>query len=255
MGMIKNAARDVRDLGRALHRAVQGRIDYSLTGESRVASTCQITGIREIYRDLDLPTHRGVFVEVGAFDGESWSNTSFLADQGWRGVYIEPVPKFYRRMRLRHALNKVSGECVGIADEKGTATISVMGPLSTMNEETEKQYKRIDWAQQMARNSKSITIRTERLDDVLIRNAVPKAFDLMIIDVEGAEEGIVRSLLMGPWRPKVLIVELCDVHPDFANNEILTSSHRRVRESLLADGYREHFVHPINTIFARSGAD
>ena len=57
--------------------AVQGAVDY------RAAS-------------------KGTFVEIGAYDGESFSNTSFLADLGWNGLYVEPVPKFAALCRARH---------------------------------------------------------------------------------------------------------------------------------------------------------
>ena len=42
---------------------------------------------------------------MGAFDGESYSNTSCLADLGWRGLYIEPVPTFAAGCRERHKQN------------------------------------------------------------------------------------------------------------------------------------------------------
>jgi len=45
----------------------------------------------------------GSFVEVGAFDGETYGNTACLADLGWRGVYVEPVAKACERCRARHA--------------------------------------------------------------------------------------------------------------------------------------------------------
>jgi FkbM family methyltransferase len=192
----------------------------------------------------------GVFVEVGAFDGESWSNTSFLADQGWRGIYVEPIPRYFRRMMLRHAFNNVKGENVGIADSSGTAEIDVMGPLSTINRAVADPYSRLGWSPRFARGAKAATIRTERLEDALTRNAVPHDFNLMVVDVEGSEETIITSLLSSEWRPRVLIIELCDVHPDFASNAELVGSHARVRGSVVSAGYREHFIDPINTIFA-----
>ena len=62
---------------------------------------------------------------------------------------------------------------------------------------------------------RSIAVPTRTLGDVLSRHRIPEQFDLMVIDVEGGEEPVVRDLLASPWRPKVLIVELNDIHPDF----------------------------------------
>jgi len=248
--MLRDYMREARDSGRAIYRAARARLDVAMKGESPVAVSCQIPDLRARYDELGLPARNGVFVEVGAFDGESYSNTSFLADQGWRGVYVEPIPRYFWRMKLRHAFNNVKGENVGIGDASGNSEIKVMGPLSTMNKATAEYYEELSWAKPLARNARTVTIRTEPLEVVLARNDVPHNFNLMVVDVEGGEEMIIRSLLASAWRPRVLIIELCDVHPDFASNAQLVDSHARVRADLLSRGYREHFVHPINTIFA-----
>ena len=44
-----------------------------------LSPTCQIPGLDKIYEEYFGDT-LGLFVEVGAFDGESVSNTSGLAD-------------------------------------------------------------------------------------------------------------------------------------------------------------------------------
>jgi FkbM family methyltransferase len=248
-GAMKDQLRSVRYLTRSIYKAIAGKIALALRGESPVSNSCQIPDVRQKYRALGLPERQGIFVEVGAFDGESFSNTSFLADQGWRGVYIEPVRRFYRWMRLRHILNNVVGENVAIAENSGTAEISVMGALSTMNAATAQHYKSVWWAKASVDRAKKVTICTEPLGVVFKRNNIPSRFDLMVVDVEGGEEQIVQEMMGGPWRPRVLIIELCDVHADFASNEELTGSHARVRSSVLGAGYSEYYVDPINTIF------
>lgn len=78
---------------------------------------------------------------------------------------------------------------------------------------------------------------------------MPDDADLMVIDVEGGEEGIVVMLLKGTCRPRILIVELIDQHADFAAYPDLIASARRTRESLAKAGYREVYNQPVNTIF------
>jgi hypothetical protein len=112
-----------------------------------------------------------------------------------------------------------------------------------------RNYKTVDWAKASAARAKKATIRIESLDVILKRNNIPPLFDLMVVDVEGGEEQIVQEMLSRAWRPRVLIIELCDVHPDFASNKELTGSHARVRSSVVGAGYAEHYVDPINTIF------
>jgi hypothetical protein len=78
-------------------------------------------------------TH-GLFVEVGAYDGESFSNTSGLADLGWSGHYLEPIPKFARACARRHAGNAprvaVHRVCVGERDGD-RVTLSTAGPFTS----------------------------------------------------------------------------------------------------------------------------
>lgn len=249
--MIIEIAREARLLARMVLRAIKGRASVMSTGEAPVSDSCQLPDVRNKLRGLGLPDRKGMFVEVGGFDGDSFSNTSFLADQGWTGVYIEPVPKFYRLLRARHVFNKVHGENCGIASGHGTAVISMMGALSTMNEATAEAYQTISWAQAEARAKTELTIETRPISDVLAKNEVPTDFELMVVDVEGGEEPIIVDLLQTCWRPRVLIIELCDVHPDFKDKPMLVASHARVRDMLIKTGYTESYVDEINTIFHR----
>jgi len=60
-------------------------------------SDCQIPRLDEIYlKNFGYKTD-GTFVEIGAYDGHSISNTSFLADIGWKGIYVEPVKEYYEK--------------------------------------------------------------------------------------------------------------------------------------------------------------
>ena len=243
--------RHIRDCLRSSKQAVVGKASALTRGCSPVSRSCQIPQLREKYSTLALSGHAGTFVEVGGYDGETSSNTSFLADQGWRGIYVEPVPAFCRQIRLRHALNKVTVENVAIAKTQGIAQINVMGGLSTLNAPTAEAYKDIPWAKRDSKKRTTIEVKTAPLGAVLARNFVSPELDLMVIDVEGFEETIIQSLFATHWRPRVLIVELNDLHPDFAPYTNLQKSALRVRESILANGYAQFYADAINSIFRR----
>lgn len=74
----------------------------------------------------------------------------------------------------------------------------------------------------------------------------------MIIDVEGVEEPIIRSLVDSMWRPLAIIAELADRHESFGAFPEIQESHARTRQMILDVGYREEFSDEINTIFARN---
>ena len=101
-----------------------------------LANTCQVPHFRslsDIYTFVFGYKTGGLFVEVGAFDGESFSNTSGLADLGWRGHYLEPIPAYADACRARHAANpKVTVHTVCAGEKDGEAVeLSAAGPFSS----------------------------------------------------------------------------------------------------------------------------
>ena len=73
-----------------------------------ISQSCQIKDLDSIFLKYFGYPSKGFFVEVGAFDGESFSNTCCLADHGWNGIYIEPVKQHYDACLRRHKDNDVS---------------------------------------------------------------------------------------------------------------------------------------------------
>ncbi len=233
----------------ALRYAVRGYATRRRGEDSPVSQSCQIPGLRDIYETCSLSANQGVFVEIGGYDGESYSNTSFLADQGWRGLYVEPIAEFARKARIRHAFNRVRVARTAIGPKDGHTTLQMMGPLSTFSDDTIAAYDHIDWAQAEASAAQPRRVTVRRLETVLQRYRVPHAFDILVVDVEGSEESIVEQLFETPWRPKVIIIELVDIHDSFASFREVHDSARRTREMIAAKGYQTVSKNPINTVF------
>ena len=83
-------------------KQTKGRI--AATRYYTVNDDCQIPLLDWLYdRHFGL-INDGQFVEFGAFDGEYVSNTCFLADMDWRGLYVEPVPEYFEKCRARHSV-------------------------------------------------------------------------------------------------------------------------------------------------------
>lgn len=222
----------------------------NVRGPSR---TCQVPGLKELVEQHLPGVRQGVFVEVGAYDGERFSNTSWLADNGWRGIYVEPSAEFARLCRVRHCLNQVQVLNVAAGEANGHATLMQIGSLSTMSGETFDEYQNIPWAKgQIDKSLEHHTARILPLNTILENAACPPRIDVLVVDVEGFEENVFRGFDISRWQPKMLIVELCDVHADFAENVDLVQSARRVRALIQAAGYVEVYRDEINTVFAQS---
>lgn len=142
--------------------SISAHTDRKLNGRYVLAPTCQIPDLDKYY-ELYFPRHLGgTFVEVGEYDGEYASNTSGLADVGWKGFYIEPVPEYADRCRRRYAKNhQVTISQIAIGDASGYAHIRKAGPLSTASEEMVETFQMLDWAKP------SIT------DDVIREEQIP----------------------------------------------------------------------------------
>jgi len=212
----------------------------------RLSPTCQLPLLLHFYEKY-LP-RLGTFVEIGAYDGESFSNSSCLADAGWTGNYVEPVPEYARKCEARHARNRVKVFNLAISDTDGMLDLNVGEAFTTASSDALSAYRGIEWSKATAFDQK-ISVRAMTLDKFLLMNAIAIGFDLLIVDVEGFEEKVLGTFDLGYWRPKMLIVELNDYHADFVAQATIQMSARRVREKLLAASYMQVYADAINTIF------
>jgi FkbM family methyltransferase len=211
-----------------------------------LSATCQIPVLSHFYEKYFDET--GIFVEVGAYDGESFSNTSCLADLGWEGLYIEPHPEFAKKCLQRHHKNNVKVYNYAIDSVPGTKTLHVGDALTTMSDATKSAYNSISWSKHISFDS-SIQIQAIRLDSLLNTAGIAKEFDLLVVDVEGYELNVFNSFDIDEWKPKMVIVELNDYHPSFWKNESLIRSSKIIRSLLSLNSYFQLYADHINTIF------
>jgi len=211
-----------------------------------LSQTCQIQCLPQLYEKY-LPD-RGFFVEVGAFDGESFSNTSGLADLGWTGLYIEPHPVYAAKCRARHALNDVRIVENAVASEPKTIVLQSGGALTTASEATKEAYSRIDWAKGI-RFDGQIPVVGLPLESILREANVGRQFDLLVVDVEGFEYEVFVSFNLPWWSPAMVIVELNDYHKSFDDMPKLQLASKQVREMILASGYMQVYADAINSVF------
>lgn len=215
----------------------------------RPFSDCQVRGLDAIYNAAFGNLKRGVFVEVGAYDGQFVSNTSFLADLGWRGVYVEPIPQFAAACAKRHQRNPdVTVVNAAVGKAAGTTELHLAGVLSTKNENFYSAYRNISWAKKLLSHRK-VTAPVVTLNDLLDEHKVPDGFELLVVDVEGGEPDVFAGFDLTRWKPKMLIIELEDHHPDFMKIESIREPIAQLRRYILGAGYTEVYVDAINTIF------
>ena len=132
---------------------------------------------------------KGLFIDVGAEDGISLSNTFFFERTGWTGFLIEPNPKvaLFCRMNRR---SPVIQAAIG-SDPTLKLNIHPIRGWSGLLDE--------------GRGTK-VDVEIYRLDDLLLKLQVP-SIDLLSIDTEGTEIDVMSTLDMEKYQPKIIIVE------------------------------------------------
>jgi hypothetical protein len=73
---------------------------------------------------------RGVFVEAGAYDGETWSNTLYLERyKGWTGLLIEPSVENYKILKSKNRNAYSVNSCLATGRVSSRATYIEAGPF------------------------------------------------------------------------------------------------------------------------------
>ena len=211
---------------------------------------CQIPILGSLYEQLFGTRTDGAFVEVGAFNGETFGNTSGLADLGWRGLYVEPVPYLFEACRQRHAANRnVTVRNAAVGAENGTLTMRQNGQCSTAS--AEEHAVNIDHGWTTENDPRMIQVPQFRLDSMLREAGWSPGFDLLVVDVEGFEEAVFAGFDVDNWQPRVMIVEPIDDDPNFAGADGLTPAARRVRSLIEVKGYEPIYRDCGNSVFRR----
>ncbi len=82
----------------------------------------QYYGLDELDKKLEpyIDFDNGIFVEAGANDGQTQSNTAYFArHRGWRGLLVEPIPELAARCRVARPESVVENCALVASDADG----------------------------------------------------------------------------------------------------------------------------------------
>lgn len=215
----------------------------------RQVADCQVAGLGFLLSLFLGERQDGWFVEVGAFDGISFSNTYGLAERGWRGLLVEPIKSYADRCRNVHSGHEavsVVNVAVGNVDNS-VLQLSLAGPLTSGDADTIEEYNNVSWAQRDLSADRA-QVALMRLDTLLRSHDVPVGFDVLVVDVEGFENQVFEGFDLDTWRPGLMIWELSDTHPDLSAHR---KEHFELQRCILRAGYSIVYKDGINTVFVR----
>ncbi len=150
---------------------------------------------------------RGPYLDLGANHPFKLSNTYLLYREGWRGVCVDPLPRF--RPLYRHWRPADHFICAAIGEEQQLIDLHQFewDPLSTLDAELAAQY--------MARGFKRLRkfpVEVRPVDDILGSANITAPLSLLSIDIEGHELSALRSMNLAKWQPAVICMEVLAAH-------------------------------------------
>ena len=172
----------------------------------------------------------GFFVEVGAADGVTDSNTDVLEKSfGWKGICIEP-----NRLLFRDLVRNRRCCCVNccVYDREGKVDFLEMKNLVSgiLDEYNSRRLKRIRAAFHVPEDRKgrpsTVRRKARTMRSVLRECGAPRVIDYWSLDTEGSELAILKSFPFDEYEVRVLTVE---------HNRLPVR--QKIREFLQAHGY------------------
>ncbi len=147
--------------------------------------------------------HGGFFLDFGAFDGETISNTLTLEKElGWRGICVEPNPRFYAELcrnrqcvTVNVALWPQSRASLRFVDAHGLSAIETYKDMD------------VNSARRQEATLGVIEVDTLNPNELLARFEAPALIDYLSLDVEGAEFEVLSGLDLNTYAIALMTIE------------------------------------------------
>jgi FkbM family methyltransferase len=182
--------------------------------ERRLAATKLIRAFAETHPEA-------LFVEIGSNDGVQHDFLRpFILERQWRGIMVEPVPYVFARLRDNYGtLRRVALENAAIATRDGTL------PFFHLREAgAEERASLPAWYDGIGSFDRDVVAshasHIPDIEDRIVRSSVPALTfeslcrrhgvsrpDLVLVDTEGYDFEIVRSIDLARRRPRLLVYE------------------------------------------------
>eukprot|EP00986_Skeletonema_menzelii_P002274 scaffold619_cov150-Skeletonema_menzelii.AAC.22 len=163
------------------------------SGGSPLAHLSKLNGVNGGAIDVEGGVERGIFLEMGALDGISFSN-SLMFEQclGWNGLLIEANPKSFTKLRENRPCAITIGETACSVDEGPTLRMAGVEGVATIVKDNVKE----DY----------VEVPCRPLSQMLEENGIDR-INFFSLDVEGAELDVLQTLDWEKIKIDVLMVE------------------------------------------------
>jgi FkbM family methyltransferase len=222
-----------------LRRSRARRAAAEARGDARLSHPA----LHELDVKLDAIIDRdgGFFIEAGAHDGFTQSNTYWLERfRGWRGLLVEPMPELATEARLSRPAAVVA-QCALVSAEQSGETLRMrFGDLMSMVDGAREPHwpglgTMLGW-----RDSYELEVSARTLSSLLDEMHAPEV-DLLSLDVEGFEGPALQGLDLDRHAPRHVLVEIHDRERD-----------RPPVDAVLGERYAAHgWLSPVDLLYVR----
>ena len=189
----------------------------------------------------------GIYIELGALDGNAYSNTKFFEDQfNWKGILIEPHPNMFEFLKNNRPNNFLFNDLVSCHEEELKfryfvhCYAPVSGVESTLTEHHFKDYFDNECNRPLPQGS--VMMKPKTLTEI-VKSTNLEHIDLLSLDVEGHEYEVLQS-----WDFSIPIdVILIEMLDQFSEKDELC------RKYLIENGYHFDCKCAHNEVFIRNG--
>ena len=195
------------------------------------------------------------FIEVGAFDGEEWSNTLGLEIfRFWNGILIEPNPDSYAQLLKKNRRVSSINTCVSTTKYVQKVDFDLAGPSSGIINGTNKpgealhqkrleiQQKFPDYKPKYAYDRRTISMNCIPLTAIILASGNAHV-DYLSLDVEGAEYVVLKTIDFDALNILVISVNVQKLDRIFPGNlEDLTNF-------MVSQGYYLYVNHKQDCVF------
>jgi FkbM family methyltransferase len=154
----------------------------------------------------------GTFVDIGAHDGITLSNTYTLETElGWNGICVEPMEHEFKKLEKCRTAKLYNCACY---DTNGTEKFTFIDHdnypdmLSGISKEIDPRH--MYWILTESKNTnsqiKTIEVQTRILNEILEENKMYE-IDFMSVDTEGSEFKIIKAIDFNRFKIKIIITE------------------------------------------------
>ncbi|XP_045615917.2 uncharacterized protein [Procambarus clarkii] len=202
---------------------------YNILGDKNIANRDYEESeifYNESLRVLFKDKHGGFFVEAGALDGESMSNTLWLEQEAaWTGLLVEPDVPNYLSLVSKHRRSWSANVCLSPNSYPSKEMLTIMphfpGPMAVaLGFKTRAMHSLTHYASDRVNgNSWFQKVQCIPLESLLLAMGVTRV-DLLSLDVEGAELAILDHFDLKKFDVQVLCIEWKKMHEldDVARN-------------------------------------